>query len=233
MSGPTGVNAQIRLKTANPDTQMHFKTADANLQRRGRIPITKNISVVDEQGNEYEATWPRRARGLVKNGRARFLSENKICLACPPDIILEDKEMADNTSNTNTEGSMMNNTGNGNTAGSMMNNTNNRNTAADNGGKLDITWLFRQIAAIQQQTEYLNLALENLSKMGDGDSGHQYSPGNIAGKAKAEAFGEIVRCRETTNQQILRFYETVYNDLKSGVFHDSMPEVESVLKSYD
>ena len=44
---------------------------------------------------------------------------------------------------------------------------------------------------------------------------------------------EIVRCRETTNQQILRFYETVYNDLKSGVFHDSMPEVESVLKSYD
>ena len=153
----TGVNAQIRLRTANPDTQMHFKTANANLQRRGRIPITKNISVVDEQGNEYEATWPRRARGLVKNGRARFLSENKICLACP----------------------------------------------------------------------------QNLSKMGDGDSGHQYSPGNIAGKAKAEAFAEIVRCRETTNQQILRFYETVYNDLKSGVFHDSMPEVESVLKSYD
>ena len=216
----TGVNAQIRLRTANPDTQMHFKTANANLQRRGRIPITKNISVVDEQGNEYEATWPRRARGLVKNGRARFLSENKICLACPPNIILEDKEMADNTSNMNTEGSMMNNTGNG-------------NTSADNGVKFDITWLFRQIAAIQQQTEYLNMAIENLSKMGDGDRGHQYSPGNIAGKAKAEAFAEIVRCRETTNQQILRFYETVYNDLKSGVFHDSMPEVESVLKSYD
>ena len=186
---------------------------------RGRIPITKNISVVDEQGNEYEATWPRRARGLVKNGRARFLSENKICLACPPDIILEDKEMADNTSNTNTEGS-------------MMNNTSNRNTAADNDVKFDITYLIRQIAAIQQQTEYLNMALENLSKMGDGDSGHQYSPGNIAGKAKAEAFGEIVRCRETTNQQILRFYETVYNDLKSGVFRDSVPDVERVLKSY-
>ena len=206
-----GQQIQIRRCILKPQMQIYSE--------RGRIPITKNISVVDEQGNEYEATWPRRARGLVKNGRARFLSENKICLACPPDIILEDKEMADNTSNTNTEGS-------------MMNNTSNRNTAADNDVKFDITYLIRQIAAIQQQTEYLNMALENLSKMGDGDSGHQYSPGNIAGKAKAEAFGEIVRCRETTNQQILRFYETVYNDLKSGVFRNSVPDVERVLKSY-
>lgn len=124
-------------------------------------------------------------------------------------------------------------TDNTSTADNMTNNTNNMNTAANTEAAYDIAYIFRQIAAIQQQTEYLNMAIENLSKMGDGDSGHQYSPGNIAGKAKAEAFGEIVRCRETTNQQILRFYETVYNDLKSGVF-DKTPvrEVQSVLKSY-
>lgn len=127
------------------------------------------------------------------------------------------------TDNTSTADNMTNNT----------NNMNNMNTAANTEAAYDIAYIFRQIAAIQQQTEYLNMAIENLSKMGDGDSGHQYSPGNIAGKAKAEAFGEIVRCRETTNQQILRFYETVYNDLKSGVF-DKTPvrEVQSVLKSY-
>ena len=51
--------------------------------------------VVDEQGNEYEATYPKRARGLVKNGRARFIGENKICLACPPDKILEENEMSE------------------------------------------------------------------------------------------------------------------------------------------
>lgn len=62
---------------------------------KGVTPIEKNIIVVDEQGNEYEATYPRRAKGLVKNGRARFIDENKICLACPPDIISEDK-MEDN-----------------------------------------------------------------------------------------------------------------------------------------
>jgi len=48
-------------------------------------PIEKNIRVVDEQGNEYEATYPKRAKGLVKNGRARFVDDNTICLACPPE----------------------------------------------------------------------------------------------------------------------------------------------------
>ena len=52
--------------------------------------------VVDEQGNEYEATYPKRAKGLVKNGRARFVGENKICLACPPDKILEENKMEEN-----------------------------------------------------------------------------------------------------------------------------------------
>ncbi len=52
--------------------------------------------MIDEQGNEYEATYPKRAKGLVKNGRARFINENTICLACPPDTNLEDKQMETN-----------------------------------------------------------------------------------------------------------------------------------------
>ena len=64
---------------------------------KGVTPIEKNIIVVDEQGNEYEATYPKRAKGLVKNGRARFVDENKICLACPPDKILEEEKMSNNT----------------------------------------------------------------------------------------------------------------------------------------
>jgi len=59
-------------------------------------PIEKNVIVVDELGNEYEATYPKRAKGLVKNGRARFVGENKICLACPPDKILEENKMSNN-----------------------------------------------------------------------------------------------------------------------------------------
>ena len=59
-------------------------------------PIEKNIHVVDERGSVYEATWPKRARGLVKHGRARFLSDDTICLACPPDTSLEDTTMNEN-----------------------------------------------------------------------------------------------------------------------------------------
>ena len=66
------------------------------INTRGATPIEKNVIVVDEQGNEYEATYPKRAKGLVKNGRARFVGENKICLASPPDKILEEIKMEQN-----------------------------------------------------------------------------------------------------------------------------------------
>ena len=67
-----------------------------SFQSKGATPIEKNVIVVDEQGNEYETTYPKRAKGLVKNGRARFVDENKICLACPPDKILEEEKMEEN-----------------------------------------------------------------------------------------------------------------------------------------
>ena len=56
-------------------------------------PIIKNISVVDAQGRVYEATYPKRAKGLVKKGRARFVSDNMLCMiACPP-VKMEDTNM--------------------------------------------------------------------------------------------------------------------------------------------
>ena len=66
------------------------------IKSKGMTPITKNVIVIDEQGNEYGVTYPKRARGLVKNGRARFVEGNKICLACPPDNFLEENKMEDN-----------------------------------------------------------------------------------------------------------------------------------------
>ena len=147
-------------------------------------PIEKNIIVVDEKGNEYEATYPKRAKGLVKAGRARFIDENKICLACPPDIYLEDNNMTESTNNVKTE--------------SIYN----------------IEFILNQIAKLQDQTEYLNTTLEKLSELGNGDSGGPGAPGNILGMEKAKAIGDVVRCRETTNQQLLAFYEKIYDDLR-------------------
>lgn len=142
-------------------------------------PIEKNVIVVDELGNEYEATYPKRAKGLVKNGRARFIDDNTICLACPPHIELEETTMSSTTK-----------------------------TTTKPKDKLTINYVLNQIEQIVKDNEYIHSALEQLALMPKSD------PGDIAGQEKAKAIGDIVRCRETTNQQALRLYEKMYDDLK-------------------
>jgi len=141
--------------------------------------MIKNIEVVDEAGNVYEPTWPKRAKGLVKNGRARFVDENKICLACPPDKT-EDKRM---------------------------------NNIENIFGEMTVQDILVRIASIVNQTSYISEVAEALKSMGDGDSGDSCSPGNLMGQAKAEALGAIVTTREATNQQILKLYEKMYDDM--------------------
>ena len=136
-------------------------------------PIEKNIRVVDEQGNEYEATYPKRAKGLVKNGRARFVDEHTICLACPPNQ-MEENNMCDITEFEE---------------------------------KLSINYVLDHIERITRDNEYIRNALEQLAAMPKSD------PGDIAGQEKAKAIGDIVRCREATNQQALRLYEKMYDDV--------------------
>lgn len=163
------------------------------------IPIEKNILVVDKQGNEYEATYPKRAKGLVKKGRARFISENKICLACPPDK-LEDSDMQNIDNNLDTN-------------------------------KLTMNYVLEQIEKVAQQTDYLMEAIEKLGQMPVGNG-----PDDVAGSAKAEALGTVVKCRETTNQQLLKFYERLYDDLKErtpekSIMMNRFEEMAEFLKS--
>ena len=140
--------------------------------------MNKNIEVVDEAGNVYEPTWPKRAKGLVKHGRARFVDENRICLTCPPDIETEETHMCNSIF-----------------------------------GEMTVQDILVRIASIVNQTSYIGEVAEALKAMGEGDSGDMYSPGNVMGQAKAEALGAIVATRETTNQQILRLYEKMYDDM--------------------
>ena len=64
----------------------------------------KTVRVLDEAGHEYEATYMKRARGLVKHGRARFTDESQtvIILACPPsqNMIMEDNTMNEQINHT-------------------------------------------------------------------------------------------------------------------------------------
>lgn len=112
-------------------------------------PIEKNVRVFDEQGNEYEATYPKRAKGLVKNGRARFVGENTICLACPPDKIMEEETME----NTNK-----------NIANGVVN------------GKPTMAYILEQLEMLKENDDFLDKALEKLGNVksgGPGDAGAQ------------------------------------------------------------
>ena len=80
--------------------------------------------------------------------------------------------------------------------------------------KPSMNYVLLQIENITAQTAYLNEALQKLGEMADGDNADGMSPGNTLGQAKAQAIGDIVRCRETTNQQLLKLYEKMYDDLK-------------------
>ena len=124
--------------------------------------MEKNVIVVDEQGNEYGATYPKRARGLVKNGRARFVEENKnIAVA---EEILNDQ--------------------------------------------LTVAYILGQIEKIFADNKHIHEALTKLEGVKSGEMG------DIGAQAKAQGIADVVKCRETTNQQMLRFYEKLYDDIK-------------------
>ena len=155
------------------------------------IPIEKNIVVVDEKGNEYEATYPKRAKGLVKNGRARFIDENTICLACPPNIELEDKTMSENK-NVIVEATAK--------------------TPIEEPQKLTINYVLEQIEKIQNQTDHIGMALAALGNMVP--KTNSTTP-DVAGAEQAEAIAEVVESREATNQKLIALYGKMYDDLTS------------------
>ena len=165
-------------------------------------PIEKNVIVVDEQGNEYEATYPKRAKGLVKNGRARFVDENKICLACPPDKILEDQKMSEISQN------------------SVL--TENNQTE-----EFTLQYILRQIEKIREDTQHIYDALKML------DGVESQGPGDLGAQGKANGIATVVKCRETTNQQLLNFYEKIYNDIKGAAFEEMTQKVNIAKASFD
>ncbi len=152
------------------------------------IPIEKNIIVVDDNGNEYEATYPKRAKGLVKNGRARFVGENKICLVCPPNKFdTEDIKMSENIINTEAIAEELN------------------NTPAQAEAQLTPEYILSELAKIRAQTEYINKAIDAIN---------DFSCDSVEFlKTAVDGFVEAIRIRETTNQELIHLYGKMLDKL--------------------
>jgi len=174
-------------------------------------PIEKNIIVVDEQGNEYEATYPKRARGLVKHGRARFIGENTICLAyhpnepagtsgtpmCPPNIDLEDEPMSE-----------------------------------DNTPALTMAYVLQKLDQLANDTPYLQEAIAALKDLKSDPAFADNPAGDNAGAGKANALSQIVKCRETTNQQFIALYAQMYQDLKVPNSDYKVGQLRQILETF-
>ena len=167
--------------------------------KEGKTPMEKNVTVVDEQGNQHGATYPKRAKGLVKNGRARFVDENTICLACPPNQILEDTEMSEN-----------------------INITENNNSNA----VLTEKEVFDQIVLLQKQlTENSPTSLHRLGEAISNARGESEF-GRISDEQVASICAVFTQ-REETLRDMMKLYERMYNNLQQEKREQKMAEPES------
>lgn len=69
------------------------------VNERGKTPMTKNVTVLSSEGNQIGVTYPKRAVGLVKKGRARYLDGDEtviVLVAAPDDITSQEDEMNNN-----------------------------------------------------------------------------------------------------------------------------------------
>lgn len=156
-------------------------------------PITKNIIVVDEFGNEYTSTYAKRAKGLVKNGRARWLDGNTICLVCPPDTLnLEDNDMENRAENMNT----INEVSEKEETKSVQQTV----TTADILSRIDM--IIAQGAELQSAVAQIQSLPVNDSPYGGND-----------GAQRAKAISNIYSSRETTNQKMIDLLNRMYSDI--------------------
>lgn len=169
--------------------------------------MTKNVFVVDELGNEYTPTYAKRAKGLVKTGRARWKDENTICLACPPDDMnLEDVTMNNTFSDMDKIGSVMENI-------EVINEvqpTDEKKNAVDGSvAAPDILALMDKIIAQGAELANVMHVIHDLPVNESPDGGQD-------GAARANAIRDIYVRREVTNQKMLDMLEDMLHPKKAN-----------------
>lgn len=158
----------------------------------------KKIAVVDENGKEYEATYLKRARGLVKHGRARFINENTICLACPPDNfkLTEDNSMT-NIENVNVDLE-----------------TGEVTEVPATEGKYTLEYFLEKIEklSLEYSSEKTSEIVWHISNIKN-----ESTPCGGSGEEIAKAAASAVREREETVRKMLDFYIRMVDELKPKV----------------
>ena len=174
---------------------------DGKPQAETSIP-QKRVRVLDEAGNEYEATYMKRAKGLVKHGRARFTDESQtaIILTCPPnqDMNLGDIQM--NEQNNLIENTEVIEAG---------------TAVIETASALTSKEVFDQIVALQNliTNENTNPLYSLSDAIGFICRDTMWTSDELRCGA-VNAASTPYRMREETYQKMLAVYQQMYNDLK-------------------
>jgi len=161
--------------------------------------MTKNVNVVDDLGNRYVPTYAKRAKGLVKNGRARWVDENTICLACPPDDMnLEDAKMENKI----------------NPIEGIVVDTQKAEQASARNGVTVMDILERMDKIIAHQDDLWNIVSE-IREIPVNES----PEGGLDGQARAQAIESIVCNREANNERMLKMLDKMYDDMMGRTVH--------------
>jgi hypothetical protein len=204
-------------------------------------PIEKNIRVIDESGNEYEATYPKRANGLVKKGRARFVDDTTICLdnASPAGINIPENKKMDNNISSNENINKTEKQSGTDFVREQINRMMALLETANPGGEpymMVNPEMFDKVQSMllslteQHETpeepsmKYVmsridmiirdNQHIKNALTAIDTMQINESPNGGVGDAARAEAIQNTVQSRETTNQKILEILEKMYDDLK-------------------
>ncbi len=149
--------------------------------------MPKNITVVDDEGHTYQPTYPKRAKGLVKRGRARWLEEHCICLTVPP-AHGEEKPMSNILPVSPTD-------------------------SRDQGILSKISEIISLLSEIQRDKNVYDDALYTLRDMKIVDPVECGAPLNVGAQARADAIGRVAEDYGKTRRQLIAFYWKIYEDM--------------------
>lgn len=150
--------------------------------------MPKNITVVDDEGNTYQPTYPKRAKGLVKRGRARYLTEHCICLTVPP-AHGEEKPMSNLLPVSPSDSS------------------------DDKEILSKISEIISLMTEIQRDKNIYEDALYSLRDMEIEVPTECGAPPNVGAQARADAIMGVAEDYGKTRRQLIAFYWRLYEDL--------------------
>jgi hypothetical protein len=166
---------------------------------------------VDESGNPLAPTYPKRARGLVKAGRARYApgDENTIILSAPrrtgPPVTDYNNLPEDNKVDTAfTYKADAQNIEAAGTAEIQQ------YTADRQYKEKMLAYIMNKIDELARYPEYIDNAVAKLGTM----QVNECPNGGTGDAARANAIGNSIAAREETNRALIEFLKQIYNDVK-------------------